>query len=664
MNRDRVVQLMALGVALAAMAASVAMTTSVAGSIGRNKLVYADRAEEGDPPEVGLGIAMGAFRGFFVNMLWWRANEAKENGNYYEAIDLAKTITRLQPRFPRVWAFHAWNLAYNISVTTQTAAERWNWVNAGIRLLRNEAIPKNPNDLLVHRELSWILIHKVQGVMDDANQYYKKRFAEEWTIALGPPRPANPAENPGRMRTREENTADAAELLTRIQNAQDTLELVVQKEPRAAKLIDALRGAGLNLTVDADRLEFLRAVEMSRSLGRIGQSLTNVGVLVQDNPVMQLLNDPSNQPAFSVLVPHIRKRVLVDYYRMEPERMVRYVRQYGALDWRHPASHSLYWAARGVDEALGRVDARTREDFDFLNTDRLVVQAVQELYRSGTMVYDLSNPEFLLTIPNADFIPVYRQILETLKERERVQMNAKGARMEDRAYTIYSAGYENFMRDAICFLYRRGQKDAAREYQQVLLSDLIRNRLNRNDPDLERQLSLPIEQFVVEQFRDRISTPNVAVQEVAGSLMGAYITGLLAGNQELFRSQFEYAKLFHAAYMKQQLLATQVDSSFRMEVMPRDFADVASQVFVAMVASVGLSEGSITYNRAPPDLRIRAYDLLANQIKAQVDAAGGQNGPRFDSWFPPPDGLAEYRAIRDAQRKKDENSRRAVTEQK
>jgi hypothetical protein len=67
-----------------------------------------------------LGIAMGAFRGIFVNWLWMRANDLKEQGKYYEAVDLAKTITRLQPRFPRVWAFHAWNLAYNISVATNT----------------------------------------------------------------------------------------------------------------------------------------------------------------------------------------------------------------------------------------------------------------------------------------------------------------------------------------------------------------------------------------------------------------------------------------------------------------------------------------------------------------------------------------------------------------
>ena len=46
-------------------------------SVGRHRLAYAEVAEEGDPPEVGIGIAMGAFRGLFVNYLWMRAQQLK-----------------------------------------------------------------------------------------------------------------------------------------------------------------------------------------------------------------------------------------------------------------------------------------------------------------------------------------------------------------------------------------------------------------------------------------------------------------------------------------------------------------------------------------------------------------------------------------------------------
>lgn len=114
---------------------------------------------------------MGAFRGIFVNWLWFRANEMKEKGQYYEAMELARAITTLQPRFPQVWVFHVWNMAYNISVATNTPEERWQWVNAGVRLLRKDGIRANPNDMLLHKELAWIFLHKIVGITDDANQY-------------------------------------------------------------------------------------------------------------------------------------------------------------------------------------------------------------------------------------------------------------------------------------------------------------------------------------------------------------------------------------------------------------------------------------------------------------------------------------------------------------
>ena len=101
------------------MAGSALLAVSLSNSAGRNRLSYTVTLEQGDPPQVAIGIAMGAFRGLFVNFLWVRANTLKEEGKYHEAMDLARAITTLQPRFPDVWVFHAWNMAYNISVTTR-----------------------------------------------------------------------------------------------------------------------------------------------------------------------------------------------------------------------------------------------------------------------------------------------------------------------------------------------------------------------------------------------------------------------------------------------------------------------------------------------------------------------------------------------------------------
>src|SRR5262245_5001373 len=138
MQRDTINQLIAAAVCVVCLAVSGVLAVGLTASSGRHRLVYTDKAVEGDPPQVAMGVAMGAFRGLFVNMLWIRANALKEDGRFYESMDLARAITRLQPRFPQVWVFHAWNMAYNISVATQTPQERWQWVQAGINLLRQQ----------------------------------------------------------------------------------------------------------------------------------------------------------------------------------------------------------------------------------------------------------------------------------------------------------------------------------------------------------------------------------------------------------------------------------------------------------------------------------------------------------------------------------------------
>ena len=234
MGTNARVRIIAVIIMLAGLVGSGVMTSVVAASVGRHELAYTDRAEDGDPWQVSVGIAMGALRGLFVNYLWIRANTAKEEGRYFEAVELARQITRLQPRFPRVWSFHAWNLAYNISVTTQTPEERWEWVNSGIRLLRDEGLRANPSDMLMHRELGWIFLHKVGGYTDDANQHYKRELAYEWHNIMGPK-----PEIPPDRRDRESVIEIYAAWVQAIVDAPDTRTALRERNPTAADILDA-----------------------------------------------------------------------------------------------------------------------------------------------------------------------------------------------------------------------------------------------------------------------------------------------------------------------------------------------------------------------------------------------------------------------------------------
>jgi len=136
---------------------------------------------ENIPPEMlWATVATGAFRGLVVDVFWMRADRLKEEGQFFDARQLAGWITILQPRFASVWEFHAWNMAYNISVAIPATQQdqRWRWVRNGYELIRDEAIGKyNLKNITLYHELARIFQHKMGGVSDDVHKYYKFQLA-------------------------------------------------------------------------------------------------------------------------------------------------------------------------------------------------------------------------------------------------------------------------------------------------------------------------------------------------------------------------------------------------------------------------------------------------------------------------------------------------------
>jgi len=187
MNKDRLVQLVALFAAVITLVGAAVLIPAI--NTQRRDLQLSYDPVTGDvPPHIALlTTAAGSFRGILVDALWYRAEMQKRDGKYHEANTLAEAIVTLQPRFPQVWAFNAWNQAYNISVGTYTAEERWDWVSKGERMLRTRGIPYNPNAVLLYKELAWIWFHKIGGNTDDFHNYYKYKVAERWDQLLGSP---------------------------------------------------------------------------------------------------------------------------------------------------------------------------------------------------------------------------------------------------------------------------------------------------------------------------------------------------------------------------------------------------------------------------------------------------------------------------------------------
>jgi hypothetical protein len=640
MKRDRLNQIVALGVLIVALLASSGLAVQLTASGGRNRLGYADTMVEGQPPQVALGIAMGAFRGVFVNMLWIRANQLKEDGRFYEAMDLSKAITTLQPRFPHVWAFHAWNMAYNISVNSQTPQERWKWINAGINLLRNQGIVHNPNDMLVHKELAWILLHKVGAYMDDANPYYKRQLAGEWSLVLGPPPPIDPS-----YKDRDKAKAKFVAWLRPILEAPETLEGVYARNPAVVTLVDRVRKeVGLEPDWRLNQNSIILQT-IARSGERAG---FEQGFDAKQRALLTLLEDSTLQSAWADLLAHIRKRVLEDDYHMEPERMVRLTEKYGPLDWRHWGSHALYWASRGVEHAFTRVSRSNVKDFDFLNANRVAVHSLQDLWRTGDMYFDLlgyikapHDPNVFLRIsPNVHFMDAYGENLDEFIGT--AFMIGRNFESRDRAYGLMAAGYENFRKDAIRFLYRRGERELAEKMKDELG---VWPHHNTNDPDRKDLFKLNIDDFVMKELEDQLTRPSVAREEVVGALQGAFASLLAGTDSSYFRSQLDYAAKVHAFFFTNQGRHTLVAlDKMRMEQMDSDFRVVAGSEFASLMAILELDDAERLYDSAPENLKWWAYDLIAERFKPTLDELAKAGGRKFEQVFPEPENMAEHRA--------------------
>ncbi len=150
---------------------------------------HADLGTNAPPVLAFTTVALGGFRGLIANVLWIRANDLQQEGKYFEMVQLADWITKLEPHFTHVWLVQAWNMAYNISVKFTQPSDRWRWVQRGIELLRDDGLRFNPGEPLIYRELAWFFQHKMGQNLDDAHMYYKLAWAGQMTDLLGGARP-------------------------------------------------------------------------------------------------------------------------------------------------------------------------------------------------------------------------------------------------------------------------------------------------------------------------------------------------------------------------------------------------------------------------------------------------------------------------------------------
>ncbi|MBN2020170.1 MAG: hypothetical protein JW749_08095 [Sedimentisphaerales bacterium] len=346
------------------------------------------------PPSLAFAtVAMGAFRGLVVDVLWIRADRLKEEGQFFDAKQLAEWITTLQPRFAKVWEFQAWNMAYNISVAipAEQPDQRWQWIKNGYELLRDKGIPNNPKSILLYRELGRIFQHKIGGITDDDQKYYKLQLA----LAMGPL--LGPAD-PGPMSYRGVAGNDFFDALAEA----PTEWSQVASDPNISPLITALKKADKAFE---DNASFVSSyLSLRQNPARFDPAAFRVIDRFRGKKALE--NFDAFAKAYQLrsvwkLDPVVMRELNQTYGPVEDDPNIHY-----PLDWRHPDVHAIYWAIQGLRIAGNRPvkpSGKDRYSVDEENTDRIVAHSLQNLFRYGRIyIYDVQREQPSRPTPLSD----------------------------------------------------------------------------------------------------------------------------------------------------------------------------------------------------------------------------------------------------------------------
>ena len=496
--------------------------------------LVSNAALENAPPSLAFAtVAMGAFRGLVVDILWMRADKLKEEGQFFDARQLAEWITTLQPRFAAVWEFQAWNMAYNISVAIPASQpdQRWRWVRNGYELLRDKGIPTNPKSIRLYRELARIFQHKIGGVSDDVHKYYKLQLAAAVSPLLwSQDNDMEPDDNAfyealiHAPQTWKQVAGDPnlAPFITALQEADEafaeqdkfvrnylTLRLDPQRfKPAAFEVIDAYRATGALKRFDL----FAKAYEL-RHTWKLDPAL--MAEVNQKHGPIDLADPNTHLP----------------------------------LDWRHPDSHAIYWAVKGLK--MASLDPDRDLGADETNTDRIVAHSLQNLFRGGKIMLfprpAESVPEDqaegqpgmpprrydIFLGPDLRIFDSYNKALLAILDKYKED----AMRLE-----ALQNGHRNMLKNAVLSFYQAGLKgEALKIYNQ------LRGRYPVGD------FNVSLEQYVTNRFTEELEGIGIndAREQIAALLAEAYARYALrddneaAGRDQLAQQIYDYYNDVH-----------------------------------------------------------------------------------------------------------------------
>ena len=565
----------------------------------------------------------GGLRALAFNYAWIRSQEQHQAGRHYDASQLASLACNLMPTFPGVWSFHAWNMAWNISVTTHTDQERWHWVGQGLRLLRDQGIPHNRKALLLYKELGWIYFFKMGQSLDESHPYYKQQWAVEMQQLLGAPPFGLTADVIDAFRPIAEAPLDKTFRRQGRPVIQPEQRDKVLADPAVADYVRLLNARGIGF--DAGLLVVYNRYSNDPGVASVRAEPPELATQA-DEELSALINSPEHAAARGKMLAFIRAQMLWNVYKMDPQWMLEMMISYNApFDWRMVYPHGLYWITYG----LHICESRGMDDITTVNTDRIAMFCLRMLIWRGKLIYQEQprkpDEPLLSYLLDLRYIDATQQ--EYLKSVNEV-MDAARQRGESPVFerNIFRAGHVSFLEDAITTLFIAYQRPQAQE-----LFDWGKE--NYHPGGMEWQM--PLEEFVVSLLnKPGHLTADLAQSHVNAAIFAA-LKQLAQRRNEDFAISFAYAQKVYDSFAAQ--------SSQGMDLHPMEFTLAATAVELLVRPGVfgeemTLLDRSWLYEAMEtrfPGIQAYIYNDLAPRLRPQCE----QEGIDFDKAFPIPSEL-------------------------
>ncbi len=524
-----------------------------------------------------LNVMGGPLQAFIVSSLSANAEKSKEEGQFFLANQQYLWITALQPRFARVWTNLSWNMAYNISVATHSASERWEWVNKGLALLRDKGLVYNPHSVELYRELVRIYNHKIGGISDDAHHYYKARVALEWQGLMGIVRPGSDYDAAIDWMKHFKDMHEAY--------GADTEKLVGSDEVVKGlhdRLVEA--GYGFRRIEDIERLVteygnlcmvngiydhqfwFSRGDDKLMAFPIIKLKAGGDRLRYYPGILGEIVGDFAyREGALDKLFTHLRCRVLVEVKHMDIAYMWCLMArikdgglEYGPLDWRSSATHGFYWASKGVDAglALGHQGV-----YDLQNVYRDKIHAMQSVRNQGRLFFDPARLDSMITLPMIEAIAGYDRIFERGRK-----LIARGI-IKSSSDKTYMEGHENYLARSSVILYMWGEKEESEKYFLRAKAKYGAKEDVAGFTGYKRYNVSHVE-FVKRERLETWESLDNTIGDIAGLLFMGNVRLMHDLNQEAYLAKRKSALFLYKIYMSRQGGVVEMGTRRRMGLPP------------------------------------------------------------------------------------------------